>query len=233
MTLLFTKPMEQLKNGLKHYRILENKFEKNIFINCPFDLEYYSLLRPLLFTVIYCGYNPRIALERFDSSEIRLDKIKQLIDESSLSIHDLSKIKSTKKNEYFRLNMPFEIGLDLGCKLYHADPKYRNKKSLILEKERYAYQKALSDISNSDVKCHNGEPEDLILEVRNWFSEIGNSNLKSGSNIWDDYNLFYTDFYLDRTTKGFKDKDIEKMPISEFVAFIEKWIFMNNKSSIV
>lgn len=208
---------------------MENNFENNIFINCPFDLEYNTLLRPLLFTIIYCGLNPRIALERFDSSEIRFDKIKELIEDSCLSIHDLSKIKSTKKNEYFRLNMPFEIGLDLGCRLYHQNTKYRNKKSLILEKERYAYQKALSDISNSDVKCHRGEPEEIIFEVRNWFSELGKINLNSGSKIWDDYNYFYTDFYEERTKNGFKDKDIEKMPIREFLGYIEKWLFKTRK----
>ena len=28
-------------------------YESNVFINCPFDKEYYALLRPLLFTIIY------------------------------------------------------------------------------------------------------------------------------------------------------------------------------------
>ena len=27
--------------------------ERNVFVNCPFDEAYYSLLRPLLFTIIY------------------------------------------------------------------------------------------------------------------------------------------------------------------------------------
>lgn len=224
--------MAQLKNGKKlKNKALENRFESNIFINCPFDNEYYALLRPLLFVILYCGYNPRIALERFDSAEVRLDKIKQLIEESSLSIHDLSKIKASKKNEYYRLNMPFEIGLDLGCKLYHPDCKYRNKRSLILEKERYSYQKALSDMSNSDVKCHNGEPEDVVFEVRNWFSELGCLNLVSGSTIWDDYNFFFTDFYEERIKSGFRDKDIAKMPIPEFIVYIENWLSINNKTS--
>ena len=127
--------------------------------------------------------------------------------------------------------MPFEFGLDLGCKLYNPDKKYKNKKSLIIEKERYAYQKALSDISNSDVKCHKGEPEDLIIEVRNWFSELGFKNLDSGSSIWDDYNFFYTDFYDEMVKKGFKDKDIQKMPIPEFLDHIELWLSKKKKSS--
>jgi len=50
-------------------------FENNVFINCPFDEDYFSLLRPLLFTIVYLGYNPKIATERADSGEARLFKI--------------------------------------------------------------------------------------------------------------------------------------------------------------
>lgn len=100
---------------------MEN-FDKNIFVNCPFDKDFLPLLKPLLFTIMYCGFNPRIALERLDSGEVRLVKIKELIDSSRYSIHDLSRIKSKGSGEYFRLNMPFEIGLDLGCRLYHENP---------------------------------------------------------------------------------------------------------------
>jgi hypothetical protein len=208
---------------------MNDQFQRNVFINCPFDEEYIVLLRPLLFTIVYCGLNPRIALERFDSAEVRLEKIKHLIEESGLSIHDLSKVKASKKNEYYRMNMPFEFGLDLGCKLYHPEEKYREKKSLILEKERYGYQKALSDISNSDVKCHKGEPEDLVIEVRNWFSEVGYKDLDSGSSIWDDFNFFFTYFDEERRSKGFRDKDIIKMPIPEFLDHITTWLKKSKK----
>jgi hypothetical protein len=201
-------------------------FEKNVFINCPFDKDFLPLLNALLFTVLRCGLNPRIALERFDSGETRFDKIKELIETSRFSIHDLSRIKSSKKGEYYRMNMPFEIGLDLGCRLYHLDEKYRSKKSLILEKERYSYQKALSDISNSDIKCHNGNVEELVEEVRNWFYEIGLKELKgkSGGFLWDEYNEFLTDFYEKRHLEGYKMKDIEKMPIPEYIDFIRDWL---------
>ncbi|MEI7422128.1 MAG: hypothetical protein WCK18_08535 [Prolixibacteraceae bacterium] len=203
---------------------MENSFENNVFINCPFDSEYFNLLKPLLFTVMACGFNPRIALERFDSGESRIDKIRELIEESRLSIHDLSRIKSTKRNELFRLNMPYEIGLDFGCKIYHTNTKYRKKKSLILEGEKYSCQKALSDIASSDVKCHDNDSEVLVSELRNWFAELGRTDLKSGSSIWDDYNVFYTDFFVDRTSHGFKEKDIDSIPIPEFIGFIQGYI---------
>jgi len=85
-------------------------FEHNVFINCPFDREYYSLLRPLLFTITYLGFNPRIALESSDSGEMRIEKICALIKSSKYSIHDLSRLKAAKKGEFYRLNMPFELG---------------------------------------------------------------------------------------------------------------------------
>ena len=204
----------------------EDNFESNVFINCPFDKDFLPLLKALLFTVIRCKLNPRIALERFDSGETRFDKIKELIESSKFSIHDLSRIKSSQKEEYYRLNMPFEIGLDLGCRLYHQEEKYRSKKSLILEKERYSYQKALSDISNSDIKCHNGDVEELVEEVRNWFYEIGVNGVKgiSGSFLWDEYNVFMADFYEKRSSEGYKDRDFEKMPIPEYIDFIRDWL---------
>ena len=52
-------------------------FEKNVFINCPFDSAYLALLRPLLFTIVSFGFIPKIASERSDSAEQRIDKIYQ------------------------------------------------------------------------------------------------------------------------------------------------------------
>lgn len=93
-----------------------NNFHNNVFINCPFDSEYYSLLRPLLFTVAYLRFTPRIALETFDSGETRIERICDLIRSSKYSIHDLSRLKATRKGEFYRLNMPFELGVDLPVK---------------------------------------------------------------------------------------------------------------------
>lgn len=90
------------------------EFESNVFINCPFDREYYSLLRPLLFTIVFLGFNPRLATERSDSGENRLEKIRELIRDSKYSIHDLSRLRSKKAKEFYRLNMPFELGMDYG-----------------------------------------------------------------------------------------------------------------------
>ena len=74
------------------------EFKKNVFINCPFDSEYKLLLRPILFTIVYFGFNPQIASQSGDSGEQRINKILLLIRKSKYSIHDLSRIRSEKQN---------------------------------------------------------------------------------------------------------------------------------------
>ena len=202
---------------------LKKDFSKNVFINCPFDDQFIPLLRSILFVIIYLGFTPRIALERFDSGETRINKIINLIEASKFSIHDLSRIKSSKKSEYFRLNMPFELGVDIGCKIF-KDGKAKDKKCLILEKEKYGYQKALSDLSNSDIKSHNNEPEEVIRQIRDWFVVNELERADSGTIIWESFNEFMADFYLKRKEEGFREKDILKMPVPEFIRFINEWI---------
>jgi hypothetical protein len=204
-------------------------FEDSVFINCPFDDNYRTLLKPLIFTIRHCGLLPRIASERLDSSEIRLDKIIELILDCHYSIHDLSRIRSEKRGEYYRLNMPLEIGLDLGCKAFHRDGKYQNKKFLLLEGERFSTQKALSDLSGVDVKCHNNEPEQLVEVVRTWFVETGRAEIAGPNRIWDDYNVFYADLYETYLQEGFKANQIDTLPIVEFLDFIDSWLLDNGR----
>jgi hypothetical protein len=206
---------------------LGDDFSRNVFINCPFDPEYIPLLRPLLFTVIFLDYNPRIASERFDSGEARINKICSLIKCSKYSIHDISRIQSSKRGEYYRLNMPLELGIDIGCRLAN-DGSLQSKTCLILEKDKYRYQKALSDLSNSDIKNHNNDPETLVLQVRNWFSELGLKKAPSATRIWEHFNEFMADFRESREKDGFKDRDLEFMPVPEYLDFIKEWITGNS-----
>jgi len=128
-------------------------FEDSVFINCPFDDEYHHILRPILFTAIYLGLKPRIALERSDSGEPRISKIIELIKASKYAIHDLSRLRANEAGEYFRLNMPFELGIDVGCRTFGSNA-LGDKRCLILEAAKYRYQAALSDLSGSDIAVH-------------------------------------------------------------------------------
>jgi hypothetical protein len=204
--------------------VVSEEFDRNVFINCPFDPGYLSLLRPLLFTIIYLEFNPKIALESSDSGELRINKICELISCSKYSIHDLSRLQSSRKNEFYRMNMPFELGIEYGCR-YFASDHLGEKRCLILERARHDYMKALSDLSGVDIKSHANDPPEMVRAVRSWFIEtVGLRNLNSPTVIWYRFNDFMSDFYETRTSQGFSDRDLEEMPVVEFIHFIEEWL---------
>lgn len=137
-----------------------------MFINCPFTADYAALFEAMIFTVLACGFQPRCALEKGDSGEVRMDKIARLIKASPYSIHDLSATELDAANNLPRFNMPFELGLTLGLK--SAAGKYAGHVALILEREKYTCQKCLSDIAGQDLQSHGGDVSRMISQVRNW-----------------------------------------------------------------
>jgi len=72
-------------------------FDRCVFVNCPFDTDFARLLRPLVFCILDLGLEPRIALERLDSGEQRVEKIIELIESSKFGIHDLSRLRAMKR----------------------------------------------------------------------------------------------------------------------------------------
>ncbi|NTW54032.1 MAG: hypothetical protein HGB15_04590 [Chlorobaculum sp.] len=204
----------------------ETPFDTSVFINCPFDEHDYPLLRPLLFTVFYSGLQPRIALENLDSGKARLEKIVTLIQESRFAIHDLSRIKSTESEQFFRMNMPFELGLDVGCRLFKGD-RWKGKKCLILEADHYRYRAAISDISGSDIAAHNNQPEEVLYVVRNWLTAEAGIRLPGPSNLWGNFNDFMTCNYSDLKNNGYSDRDIERLPVHELMQAMQRWTDMN------
>jgi hypothetical protein len=197
-------------------------FDRNVFINCPFDEEYLPLLRPLLFTVIYLRFNPRIALETLNSAEPRIQKIVTLILESRFGIHDLSRIKSEKAGEYYRFNMPFELGMDIGCIRFKGG-KWSRKKCLILEAEKYRYQAALSDMSNSDIEDHENEPVEVVRIVRNWLRAQAGGSAPGPAKVWDAFNNFMKDDYDSLEAEGHSPRDIERLPADELISRMQAW----------
>jgi hypothetical protein len=199
-------------------------FEKNVFINCPFDDDYRQLLGALIFVTKYLGYTPRISLERADSSDSRVQKIVEIIKVSKFGIHDLSRIVSTESDQPFRMNMPFELGIDYGAKLLTETGDWASKKILVLEKEKYRYHKALSDLSGSDIKNHNNDPLELMKVVRNWFLTEDGISPQAPKFIWDQFNYFNA-FLSDKLVeKGYELDDVEKIPIPELMMHLDDWI---------
>ena len=201
-------------------------FDTNVFINCPFDADYIDILRPILFCVLALGFEPRIAFERANSAEARIDKIVELINESKFGVHDISRLMAKRKGEYFRLNMPFELGIDYGCRKFKGPP-WDSKKILILEAEKYRYQAAISDLSGSDIAMHKNEPVIACTEVRNWLArELGNTT-PGPTAVWARFNDFMAWNYDSLTARGYSDKDIADQPIDELIRCMKEWITAN------
>lgn len=208
----------------------KKEFEQNVFINCPFDDKYYPLLRPLLFTVAYLEFNPRIALETSDSAETRLDKICELIKSSRYSVHDLSRLKAEEKGDFSRLNMPFELGVDYGARRFSS--RLKTKRFLILEERADDYRRALSDISGVDIKTHGNDPIKIVRAIRNWFVEtVGLQDVPSATEIWEAFNYFASDFNARRRAEGYSKDDLDMMPVPEYLRFIKTAIRSRAKES--
>jgi len=122
-----------------------------------------------VFAVIDFGYTARCALETEDAGITRIEKIYRLIEECRFGIHDISRIESDAVHGLPRSNMPFELGLFLGARRFGGKPQ-NDKQCLVLEAERYRYQKYLSDIAGQDIRQHDNEPAKAVGAVRDWLA---------------------------------------------------------------
>lgn len=142
-------------------------FSDAVFINCPFDADYWSILEAIVFTVIAAGFRPRCALEELDSGTVRLQKIRSILGACRYGVHDLSRIELTFTTNLPRFNMPFELGLDVGARAF-GNGRMKRKRFLILDSRPFRYQVFISDISGQDIQHHNDSPSRVIEVVRNW-----------------------------------------------------------------
>jgi len=196
-------------------------FEKNVFINCPFDKDYIFLMRTLTFTLQYLDFSPFVS-QTISSSTIRVNQIKEHIRSCKYSIHDLSRSRPMKKGELPRFNMPYELGLDLGACEF-GGKILSTKKTLILETRRFHYQQVLSDISGQDIENHDDDPKTMLTKVRNWISSNSTSVIVGQSQIWIALNQFNSDLTTSLSST-YSTKDINEMPIGDYMKFTSDWI---------
>ena len=91
--------------------------------------------------------------------------------------------------------MPFELGLDLGCKRYRTSDQ-KDKLLLILDTERDRYRQFISDIAGQDIANHNGNVRIAISIVRDWLRPHLQPlavKTQSGATIFRRYKEFQTE----------------------------------------
>ncbi|MBK5260957.1 MAG: hypothetical protein JJE17_00100 [Peptostreptococcaceae bacterium] len=204
------------------------EINKEVFINCPFDENYNPMLHTIIFAVVSMGYSPRLSLESSDSSVNRINKIMDLIGQSRISIHDLSYVKSEKEGEFSRMNMPFEFGLDFGCKKYASESVLKSKKFLVLGGDKYDYMKALSDISGIDIYYHQNDQTILVKNIRHWFVINEDlDNTPTPHDIWMRLMDFNSEYTSCLNAGGYSDEEIYEIPVNERIKAMKKFIAEN------
>ena len=198
-------------------------FDRAVFINCPFDEAYQPILQAIVFCVIYLGFAPQIAMQRSDSGENRLDKIRALIEASKYSIHDLSRCQANQAGEHYRLNMPFELGMDYGCRRYFGDGR-ENKKILILEEQPFRYRAAISDLAGWDIMAHDGDHAKAVSRVRRWLVSEAGAEADGPTRILGAYADFQGWNYEQLLSDGWSDSDILEYPTGELVGAMRRWV---------
>lgn len=202
----------------------------SVFINCPFTDDYKQLLHSIVFTVLSCGFRPRTAMEAGDAGDIRLDKIMRLIAESPYSIHDLSVVELDKKNSLPRFNMPFELGLVIGCRKA-AGPRFARRPILVMESTAYTTQKCLSDIAGQDLKAHSGSVSRIVTIVRTWLlQQSGRQNIPGHVRVQNAFNSFYD--VLPSLCEA-AELDATDISYSDFVSLAQQWLVERNAAGAV
>jgi hypothetical protein len=201
-------------------------FEKNVFINCPFDDPYAPLFNAIVFAVHDVGFRPRCALEASNAGQFRLTKIMDIISSCKYSIHDLSRTEIDKVTRLPRFNMPLELGLDLGCRRF-GNTLHKGKVSLVLDIEPHRYEKFISDIKGQDIYEHNGSVEKVIDVVRDWLRNELDPRvviIPSGKNIYQRYLAFQK--ALPSICSKLK-WNVKKLPFGDFSFAVATWITEN------
>ncbi len=201
------------------------KYIESVFVNCPFDEDYKQLFQSLIFCIYYCGFFPRSALEDNTATENRLEKIYKMIMESKYGIHDLSRVEIDVINNVPRFNMPFELGLFLGCNKYSDERKHKLKKCMIVDTSPHRFKISLSDIAGIDGYGHENNPTKVIKVVRDWLQTTSKSKTIPSSIIINNaYNSFMVEL---PTICDTLQLDINDLCYNEFVTIVEEWIDQN------
>jgi len=94
---------------------------------------------------------------------------------------------------------------------------------LKLDRDRYRYQKFISDLSGIDPKAHNNKPEIAIINVRDWLNDVTNVdfNIQSGSIIAKKYDEFCKYLPGLATDVGLKMKDLT---YRDYCYVVQEWL---------
>ncbi|HEY3052205.1 MAG TPA: hypothetical protein VGK04_02325 [Thermoanaerobaculia bacterium] len=199
-------------------------YEDSVFLNVPFDRRYARLFDALVFAVHDCGFTARSALEVEDSGQARVEKILNIIEQAKYGIHDISRAGIDRNTRLARFNMPLELGFFLAAKRYGSG-KHRQKRCLVLDRERYRYRNFCSDISGQDIRAHNDEPADAIRAVRDWLStHRAGIQMPGGKALFERYQAFRAQLRVQAKTVQL---DARELTFGDYTKLVVGWLKKN------
>lgn len=191
-----------------------------MFINCPFDDAYRPTFRALIFAIYACGFRPRSAMELDDGGQTRIDKLYGLIGECRYGIHDLSRTELDAAHQLPRFNMPLELGIFLGAKRFGGKAQSA-KRLLVLDVERYRYQRFISDLAGMDIHGHGGDAIEALRKTRDWLANVSRRQLPSADRVARLFQVFMADLPALAADLEF---DPANIPYVDFERMIVGWL---------
>lgn len=197
-------------------------YDQNLFLNCPFDEAYQPVFEALVFAAFDCGYVPRCALEADDAGQVRFEKILKIIRGCRLGVHDISRTELDGLNGLPRFNMPFELGLFVGAVRFGSARDQRRKVCLVLDRERYRFQKFISDIAGQDIREHGDDPERAIGALRAWLATLPRQDvLPGGAAIAARYRRFRAELPAVLGAAGVRPDEVV---FADYANFVSEWL---------
>jgi hypothetical protein len=100
---------------------------------------------------------------------------------------------------------------------------------LILDREKYRYQKFISDIAGQDIGAHAGRVDSLIRVIRNWLGAEGRgASLPGGVAIARRFDQFRWD--LPKICEKLK-LDAQDLTFSDYANVVSEWLRLNASTS--
>lgn len=116
--------------------------------------------------------------------------------------------------------MPLELGVFLGARRFGPKAR-RSKRALVLDVERWRYQRFISDLAGMDIHEHGGDPERALKQARDWLANVSRRRLPSAERLA----RVHADFQADRPALAAElEFDPDQIPYVDFERIVTAWL---------
>jgi len=130
------------------------------------------------------------------------------------------------------MNMPFELGLDLGRRRA-PDVDTDDKQFLIFENEPYELKRCLSDLAGVDVEFHRNNFQQVIRKLRNFLRVQAGANLPGAAALEGEYFTFQGWMTEKKIWEGHTEDEATELPTQERLDEMVVWMALGRPSEFL